>query len=240
MHKLKQQKNQYSQDLPQKVNKSSLVKDFNFVFLGQSVLNYKVPLDVFHTINDIYEKRRHELYPANKQLVGKIENEHSLFFDGPPNNKMQPHRYLPDTVMKWFWQKFQHYLDWNKIHEYKMHLNSCWVNEMKENEYNPIHIHQGALYSGLSSVMILKLPQQTGVEYSAADKPMNGRLQILGNSSGQFCNTDYSPDVKEGNFYIFPYDMRHAVYPFNGPGLRRTLSFNCDVDYNPITNRSAS
>ena len=240
MYKLKQQKNQYSQDLPQKANKSSLVKDFNFVFLGQSVLNYKVPLDVFHTINDIYEKRRHELYPANKQLVGKIENEHSLFFDGPPNNKMQPHRYLPDTVMKWFWQKFQHYLDWNKIHEYKMHLNSCWVNEMKENEYNPIHIHQGALYSGLSSVMILKLPQQTGVEYSAADKPMNGRLQILGNSSGQFCNTDYSPDVKEGNFYIFPYDMRHAVYPFNGPGLRRTLSFNCDVDYNPITNRSAS
>ena len=240
MHKLKQQKNQYSQDLPQKANKSSLVKDFNFVFLGQSVLNYKVPLDVFHTINDIYEKRRHELYPANKQLVGKIENEHSLFFDGPPNKKMQPHRYLPDTVMKWFWQKFQHYLDWNKIHEYKMHLNSCWVNEMKENEYNPIHIHQGALYSGLSSVMILKLPQQTGVEYSAADKPMNGRLQILGNSSGQFCNTDYSPDVEEGNFYIFPYDMRHAVYPFNGPGLRRTLSFNCDVDYNPITNRSAS
>jgi len=56
--------------------------DFNFIFLGQSVLKYKVPLDVFHTINDIYEKRRHELYPANKQLVGKIENEHSLFFDG--------------------------------------------------------------------------------------------------------------------------------------------------------------
>jgi hypothetical protein len=178
------------------------------------------------------------LYPANKQLVGKIQNEHSLFFDGPPNNKMKPHKHLPDTVMQWFWEKFKHYLEWNKIHEYKMHLNSCWVNEMKEHEYNPIHIHQGALYSGLSSVMILKLPQQTGVEYSAADKPMNGRLQIMGNSSGQFCNTDYSPDVEEGNFYIFPYDMRHAVYPFNGPGLRRTLSFNCDVDYDSITNRT--
>ena len=55
--------------------------DFNFIFLGQSVLRYKVPLDVFHTINDIYEKRRHELYPANKQLVGKIEKEHSLFYE---------------------------------------------------------------------------------------------------------------------------------------------------------------
>ena len=163
-----------------------------------------------------------------------------MFFDGQPNNKMQPHRHLPNNVMDWFWQKFQHYLNWNKIHDYKMHLNSVWVNEMKEHEYNPIHVHQGTLYTGLSSVMILKLPQQTGFEYSAEDKPMNGRLQILGNSTGQFCNTDYSPDVKERDFYIFPYDMRHAVYPFNGQEKRRTLSCNCDVDYNPIKNRTAS
>jgi len=33
--------------------------------------------------------------------------------------------------------------------------------------------------------------------------------------------------------------MRHSVNPFNGPGLRRTLSCNCDVDYDPIRNRSA-
>ena len=187
----------------------------------------------------MYEKRRHELYPANKQLVGKIEQEHSLFFDGPPNNKMQPHRCLPDNVMQWFWEKFKHYLDWNKIIEYRMHLNSCWVNEMKEHEYNPIHIHQGSLYTGLSSVMILKLPEHTGVEYSAQDKPMNGKLQIISNSTGQFCNTDYAPNTQERDFYIFPYDMRHCVNPFNGPGLRRTLSFNCDVEYNPIKNRTA-
>ena len=120
-----------------------------------------------------------------------------------------------------------------------MHLNSVWVNEMKEHEYNPIHVHQGTMYTGLSSVMILKLPESYGVEYSASEKPMNGQLQILGNSSGQFCNTDYTPKVQEGDFYIFPYDMRHSVNPFNGPGLRRTLSCNCDVDYDPIRNRSA-
>jgi len=214
--------------------------DFKFVFLGQSVLRYQVPLDVYGIINDIYEKRRNELYPANKQLVGKIKNEHSLFFDGAPNNKMQPHRHLPDNVMQWFWQKFQHYLNWNKINEYKMHLNSVWINEMKEHEYNPVHIHQGTLHTGLSSVMILKLPEQTGIEYSAEDRPMNGTLQILGNSSGQFCNTDYGPKVKERDFYIFPYDVRHCVYPFNGSGFRRTLSCNCDVDYDPVRNRSVT
>ena len=215
------------------------ISDFKFVFLGQSVLRYRVPLDIFYTINQIYEEKINELYPANKQLVGKIKKEHSLFFDGPPNNKMEPHRQLPDNVMQWFWETFKHYLDWNKIHDFKMHLNSCWINEMKEHEYNPVHVHQGSMFTGLSSVMILKLPESYGSEYSADDKPMNGRLQIMGNSTGQFCNTDYSPEVEERDFFVFPYDIRHAVYPFNGPGKRRTLSFNCDVDYDPIKNRSA-
>jgi hypothetical protein len=53
---------------------------FDFVFLGQSVLKYQVPLDIFHAINDIYERNFNQLYKANKQLVGKIENEHSLYF----------------------------------------------------------------------------------------------------------------------------------------------------------------
>ena len=215
--------------------------NFNFIFLGQSVLKYEVPLDVYDAINYIYETKKHELPKANPQLVGKIQNEHSLFFNGAPNNKMHPHNYLPKNVLQWFDKAMTHYLNWNKIKDYKTRINSIWVNEMKANEYNPVHIHQGTLYTGLSSVMILKLPKDTGIEYSAADKPMNGTLQILGNSSGQFCNTDYGPIMKERNFYVFPYDMRHCVYPFNNTNeVRRTLACNMDVDYNPIQNRSAT
>ena len=214
--------------------------DFKFVFLGQSIVRYQVPLEIFHTINGIYETKYPELKPANKQLVGKIEKEHSLFFDGDDSAKMTKHNHLPHNVLKWFEEKFIHYLDWNKIKEYNTHLNSIWVNQMFEHEYNPVHVHQGKLFTGLSSVMILKLPTSYGEEYSAAEKPMNGSLQILGNSSGQFCNTDYGPKVKERDFYIFPYDIRHCVYPFNGPGFRRTLSCNCDVDYDPVRNRTAT
>ena len=50
--------------------------NFDFVFLGQSVLKYQVPLDIFGTINQIYEQNYHNLNKANGQLVGKIENEH--------------------------------------------------------------------------------------------------------------------------------------------------------------------
>ena len=214
--------------------------DFRFVFLGQSVLRYQVPLDVYNIINQIYETKYPELKPANKQLVGKIEKEHSLFFSGEDGPKMTKHNHLPSNVLGWFEQKFRHYLDWNKVKEYKMHLNSIWVNTMFEHEYNPVHVHQGTLFTGLSSVMILKLPESYGVEYSSPEQPQNGRLQILGSASGMFANIDYQPDIKERDFYIFPYDMRHCVYPFNGPGYRRTLAANMDVQYDPIRNRGAT
>jgi len=214
--------------------------DFKFVFLGQSVLRYEVPVDVYNIINSIYEKKYPELLRANKQLVGKIEKEHSLFFDGPDNNKMTKHNHLPQNVLHWFESKFKHYLKWNKVKEYNLHFNSVWVNTMFEHEYNPVHVHQGSLFTGLSSVMILKLPPSFGVEYSAADQPQNGKLQILGSSSGMFSNIDYQPEIKERDFYVFPYDMRHTVYPFNGPGMRRTLAANMDVQYDPIKNRGVN
>jgi len=211
--------------------------NFKVCPLGQTVLRYQVPLDVYDTLNHIYETKYPTLPRANKQLIGKIEKEHSLFFAGQKNEKMKPHNLLPQTVHHWFEKMFRHYLDWNKISDYKTHLNSVWVNQMFEHEYNPVHVHQGTLFTGLSSVMILKLPESFGVEYSSGHQPQNGKLQILGSASGQFAAIDYQPDLNERDFYVFPYDMRHTVYPFNGPGTRRSLSANMDVEYDPIKNR---
>ena len=214
--------------------------NFNFIFLGQSILRYEVPLDIFTRINQTYEEKFNQLNPANSQLIGKIKDEHSLFYDGDDESKMKRHNLFPKNILDWFRTAFHHYLDFNKIIDYKTHINSIWINEMKANEYNPVHIHQGNIFTGLSSVMVLKIPNTYGVEYSASETPQNGRLQILGASSGQFAKVDYQPPMKLRDFYIFPYDMRHCVYPFNGTqDTRRTLAANCDVLYNPIINRGA-
>ena len=214
---------------------------FEFVYLGQSILKFEVPYDIYKTINEIYESKFDKLNPANKQLVGKIKNEHSLFFRGEDESMMNQHNHLPFDILKWFEGCFNQYLSRNHITDYGLHLNSIWVNQMREHEYNPVHVHQGSLDTGLSSVMILKLPPHGyGVEYSAADQPQNGKLQILGATNGQFAKIDYQPETKERDFYIFPYDMRHCVYPFNGPGYRRTLAANCDVEYNIVKNRGVS
>ena len=34
---------------------------FDFVYLGQTVLKYEVPVEVFVGLNDVYEKRKKEL-----------------------------------------------------------------------------------------------------------------------------------------------------------------------------------
>ena len=214
---------------------------FDFIFLGQSILKYQVPLDIFTAINQIYEQNFHKLHKANKQLVGKIADEHSLFYNGKNQSKMKNHNLLPRNITDYFITVFKHYLNFNKIKDYDLHLNSVWVNEMKQHEYNPVHIHRGVLFTGLSSVMILKMPSTFGKEYSASDVPQNGKLQILGAANGQFAKIDYQPPMNPRDFYIFPYDMRHGVYPFNGTDeTRRTLAANCDVDFDPIKNRGAA
>ena len=76
---------------------------FDFVYLGQTVLKYQVPLEVFVGLNEIYERQKKQLPSANKQLVGKIEDEVSLYYSGPNNDKMHQHNFLPTELLQWFY-----------------------------------------------------------------------------------------------------------------------------------------
>ena len=54
-------------------------------------------------------------------------------------------------------------------------------------------------------------------------------------------SSSVSPKMMIGDFYVFPYEMRHCVYPFNlTKETRRTLVCNVDVDYNPVASRTGS
>ena len=158
----------------------------NFIYLGQIVIKLQVPLDLFHTINHVYETKFDQLPSASEQLVGKIQKEHSLFYSGANETSMKRHNFLPREVLVYFKSAMEKYIELSAVKEANMELRSIWVNEMKEHEYNPVHIHTGNISTGLSSVMILKLPKDFGKEISAPNNPQNGKLQILGAANGQF------------------------------------------------------
>ena len=210
---------------------------FDFVFLGQCIIRYPVPSNIFTSINAIYEKgmKDKKLLPWHTQLIGKIPSKHSLFYNGENQTRYNRHNFLTSEILNWFEFCFNHYLQWNHIKKYKMKLNSAWINEMKIHEYNPIHTHTGDIQVGLSSVMFLKTPEDLGPEYTRSDQPMNGQLQLSSNGAGQFAKMDFVPAQIEGTFLVFPYDMRHSVYAMNqSKEVRRTLSCNCDVFYEPV------
>jgi len=203
--------------------------------LGQAIIKYDTPQHILDEINKIYEERGiRELPATNKFLAGKIKDEFTLYHN-EMNDSSKNFNNVSKKSLDWFQDQFQDYLGVVEKKSVTIRLSSIWVNEMYANEYNPIHTHSSKFSRiGLSSVMMLKLPSNYGKEYSRPDNPLNGRLQFVGNSGGQFSFTDFRPDVKIGDFFIFPYDMRHCVYPFNTTEEhRRTLAANVDVFYTP-------
>ena len=137
-------------------------------------------------------------------------------------------------MKRYFVDRFNDYLMAVKIARFA-HPSSAWINEMVEHEYNPLHIHMGRTEIGLSSVLCLKKPDGYGVEIARKDDPIydtNGRLELAGNGGGMFGYNQHKVNLEVGDLYVFPYDMKHCVYPFTGKGVRRTLSYNCDMKKN--------
>ena len=204
--------------------------------LGQAIIKYSTPQHILDEINRIYDERKARELPAtNKFLAGKIKSEHTLYHN-EMNDPTKNFNNVSAKSLDWFQDQFQDYLGVVEKKAVTIRLSSIWVNEMYANEYNPVHTHSSRFSRiGLSSVMMLKLPSNYGEEYSRPDNPLNGQLQFVGSSGGQFAFTDFRPEVAVGDFYVFPYDMRHTVYPFNTTEeYRRTLAANVDVFYSPI------
>ena len=103
-----------------------------------------------------------------------------------------------------------------------LEILSCWINDMKEREYNPPHTHHNS--TGYSVVLFLKIPTFIPTT-SLPHKNKDGKIGFIG-VDGR--GTDwYIPRV--GDFYIFQADHQHCVMPFKTKTpdeIRRSMSFN--------------
>jgi|TARA_R110002020_G_scaffold180469_1_gene374902 hypothetical protein len=196
------------------------------IHLGQKIVKYKCPIDIVKKINEIYDRSFDSLIDNNNNLAGKIKEEKSLYFD----KKNKQHNVLTKDIISFFETCFTDYAFRVQHLFNKRKISSIWVNEMKKNEYNPMHTHTSSdSFYGLSSVLFLKVPNDYGVEYARSDNPNNGRLEFMANSGGQFSINQFKVHGQEGEFYVFPFDLLHGVYPFNSDVKRRTLSANCNI-----------
>ena len=101
-----------------------------------------------------------------------------------------------------------------------------WVNSQYENEYNPIHYHEGCT---ISSTFYLKTPQYNP-RMIQNKKDIDGNIVFVNNNHStpyhSLENSLYTFKPKVGDLYIWPSRLLHGVYPFKGKGERRSVAFN--------------
>ena len=115
------------------------------------------------------------------------------------------------------------------INNMKTSFISAWYIRSFAGDFNPIHTHPGC---ELTCVGFLKVPDLSEKTKKKGQNP-NGALEILSNSGRNeafFDNDCVGFWPKVGNWYLFPANLRHLVYPFRCDGERRSFSINMNTD----------
>jgi uncharacterized protein (TIGR02466 family) len=106
----------------------------------------------------------------------------------------------------------------------------CWANVSRRGQYNMVHDHPGAMWSGVYYV--------SGGSPDDND-PSNGKLELLDPRAGVnmlrleqgLFGGRYLVDAMPGLMVLFPSWLKHMVHPFSGSGERISISFNVYVQF---------
>lgn len=117
-------------------------------------------------------------------------------------------------------------------------LDQVWTVHQLAGDYNPVHFHSNARsHFGFSSFLHLQLPPQlnSGQEmlpHTGARGRHDGVTTFMWKGdSGTVaerleCSGLLECELAEGYLYVFPQWLQHLVWPFKGPGERRSVAAN--------------
>lgn len=198
------------------------MKHIKEITYGQKVQLYKMSDGFIKRVNDRMDEeiKKKTFIDATDSLSAKIRKEYRII---QWLDKVDTDREIIKAIQHtydntWYDRSFSHSIS----------INDAWINDQVENEYQTLHKHSGASEVGFASVMFLRVPD-FGKEYTETAIPHNGRLSLVGNCGGLFSVKHHLVEPEVGDFYIFPYDLEHLVYPFRGKDTRRSLSINFDL-----------
>ena len=191
---------------------------------GPSIAKVTIPENILNQLNSyvdevIKNQEKSKKLDHGKRLVGQVTQEFYL---------------EPEFCKKCGWLDFlaQCTSKWIEVSSKKkikgFHLLRSWIVRQYENEYNPVHYHNGHI----SGAGFLKLPKSFGEMPQDKNKSnQNGNLKLIHGSRQFLSNAMYRIQPKVGDFYFFPHYLMHVVYPFNRTDEeRRSISFNANVD----------
>ena len=103
-------------------------------------------------------------------------------------------------------------------------LIKSWVVRQFQNDYNPVHFHDG----NVSGVGYLKIPNNLTKGHKKIKT--NGTIDFIYGSKSFLNNSIFNHKPRVGDLILFPNNLMHTAYPFKSDGERRSFSFNIDID----------
>ena len=196
---------------------------------GPFIGKFKLPKSLIQDFNQDCDstaasKEKSNLLDWSDNLVGKVKQEvlinpavldkHNVYFSYCVKSYLHSLRKMDSKLIP---------VDITKTLELK--YPSAWYVRQFAGDYNPPHVHTNGC---LSSVGYLKTPNwDDELREDAEDHaPCHGKLMFTHNGVSSWGKSVHFVTPQVGDFYIFPIDLMHQVFPFKSVGERRSFSIN--------------
>ena len=168
-----------------------------------------------HEVENILNKKKLlKKLDYSKKLVGQVKQEFQL-----PKSFITKNleKVISNEVEKYVFQTLG-----KKVK--KISIKNFWIVRQFNNEYNPIHYHDGHI----SGVGYLKIPKF--ISNNNKKSKIDGTIDFINGNKMFLSDSIYNHQPKVGDVILFPHYLMHTAYPFKSTGERRSFSFNLEID----------
>ena len=186
---------------------------------GPKIAKLKLPQFLIKKINGevdkiLTKKKLIKKLDYSKKLVGQVKQEFQL-----------PKAFVKRNLEKVITKEVKNYIKKTTgKNTSKVNIKNFWVVRQFNNEYNPIHFHDGHI----SGVGYLKIPS-----FRSSSKKLvktDGSIDFISGNKMLLSESIHNHQPKTGDVILFPHYLMHTAYPFKSNGERRSFSFNLEID----------
>ena len=186
---------------------------------GPKIAKLKLPQFLIKKINGevdkiLTKKKLIKKLDYSKKLVGQVKQEFQL-----------PKAFVKKNLEKVITKEVKNYIKKTTgKNTSKVNIKNFWVVRQFNNEYNPIHYHDGHI----SGVGYLKIPP-----FRSSSKKLvktDGSIDFISGNKMLLSESIHNHQPKTGDVILFPHYLMHTAYPFKSNGERRSFSFNLEID----------
>ena len=186
---------------------------------GPKIAKLKISNNLINKLNKevdriLSKKNLIKKFDYSNKLVGQVKQEFQI-----------PKNFIKKNFEKTIYKEVNKYIYKSlgkKISKIK--IKNFWVVRQFNNEYNPIHFHDGHI----SGVGYLKIPKF--ILKNRKKSNIDGSIDFINGNRMLLSESIYNHQPKVGDMILFPHYLMHTAYPFKSNGERRSFSFNLEID----------